>query len=348
MTGTAGKVREREGENAAGLLDGERVVGRAHRDERRWRQLRLLGLSCGQQDGSAEILLKAALKSAENEGVEVRHVRLNDLRLPVGPARPDEVDDAEWFLDQYLDADALIASAPIHTRALPGALKLLLDRVLGPKADVVLAEDALHRGDSSTASGLGFEVSTDRRVLNPRVAGLIAVGGCREARWRTLALPLLHTLTFSTQVKVVDQIDVRTPGGLGGIATDAAAVERAERLGETVAEQAGLPYDQASYRGGEGVCPVCHLNLLALRDAHVECGTCGARGEFVVDDGRVRVAFSPAGQERSIFAISEKRAHHAELRSSAASEPSASDIDRCAAAFREYDRIVLPDRWSPQ
>ena len=41
---------------------------------------RLLGLSCGQARGSAEILLKEALHAAEAAGAEVEMVRLDDLQ----------------------------------------------------------------------------------------------------------------------------------------------------------------------------------------------------------------------------------------------------------------------------
>ena len=41
----------------------------------------VLGLGCGQPHGSAEILLKAALRAAEAEGAQVELVRLDELRL---------------------------------------------------------------------------------------------------------------------------------------------------------------------------------------------------------------------------------------------------------------------------
>ena len=44
----------------------------------------VLGLGCGQPHGSAEILLKAALRAAEAEGAQVGLVRLDELRLPSG------------------------------------------------------------------------------------------------------------------------------------------------------------------------------------------------------------------------------------------------------------------------
>ena len=66
----------------------------------------VLGLGCGQPDGSAEILLKAALMAAEAHGT-AELVRLDDLRLP---------DDAWWFWERLVACDGLVVSAPIISR----------------------------------------------------------------------------------------------------------------------------------------------------------------------------------------------------------------------------------------
>ena len=55
---------------------------------------RMLGLGCGQPHGSAEILLKAALRAAEDQGAEVELVRLDEVRLPSGAAEAAEPNDA--------------------------------------------------------------------------------------------------------------------------------------------------------------------------------------------------------------------------------------------------------------
>ena len=288
------------------------------------------------------MLLKAALMAAEDHGLEAVHVRLDELRLPSGPEAGEKTDDADWFLEHYLDADALIASAPIYTRALPGTLKVLIDRVLGPKLDVVMAEEAASGGEPEESSPLGFEVSADPRVLKPRVAGLITVGGCREPQWRSLALPLLHSLTFSTQVAVVDQVDLLTPAVPGGVVTDDATVERTRQLGKAVAQQAGVPYDQARYGGREGTCPVCHLNLIMLRETYVECGTCGARGRFRTDGDRVSIEFPPDGIRKSLFTIEEKRLHSAELSVNATGGPDSAEVERRGDPYRRYERAARP------
>ena len=52
----------------------------------------------------------------------------------------------------------------------------------------------------------------DERVLRPRVAGFIAVGGSLTPQWKSLALPVMHAFTFSMQTAVVDQIVIAGAG----------------------------------------------------------------------------------------------------------------------------------------
>ncbi|MYS89764.1 MULTISPECIES: NAD(P)H-dependent oxidoreductase [Streptomyces] len=311
--------------------------------------MRLLGLACGQEDGSAEVLLKAALTAAAREGTAVEMVRLTDLSL-VTAATADAGDDAAWFCDRLLDADGVIVSSPTYTRSAPGALKLLIDRAFGPRTDVVFVREALARREHGPAEQketrglLGVDTAPDPRVLKPRVAGFIAVGGCPSPHWRTLTLPTLHALAFPLHMAVADQMEVPTPGGLGGTATDPAAVLRAERLGGAVARQLGLPHDEVRFLGEPGTCPMCHLDLIVLRGGRAECGTCGAAGRFVVQDGDVRVDFSPAGAASSVHTLTELEEHYRELLSAASLEPDPQEIDKHAAAFRDSVPVLRPPR----
>lgn len=133
--------------------------------------IRLLGHACGQEDGSAEVLLKATLTAAAREGTAVEMVRLTDLPLA---ATADAGDDAAWFCDRLLDADGVIVSSPTYTRSAPGALKLLIDRAFGPRTDVVLVREALaHRehgraGQKETCSLLGLDTTPPTRGSSSR------------------------------------------------------------------------------------------------------------------------------------------------------------------------------------
>src|SRR5580658_3894686 len=90
---------------------------------------RVLGLGCGQPHGSAEILLKAALRAAEDQGAQVELVRLDELRLPSGAAEAAEPDDAWWLWERLIECDGLIVSTPIISRTVAARLKPVLRRV---------------------------------------------------------------------------------------------------------------------------------------------------------------------------------------------------------------------------
>src|SRR3954463_13503339 len=134
---------------------------------------RLLGLGCGQLGGSAEIALKAALQAAAHDGAEGELVRLGELHLPSGPDAA-EPDDAWWFWDRLVECDGLIVSTPIISRTVAARLKLLADRLLGPKPDAAIIEELAALKRAGGQPDMPFRI--DERVLKPRVAGFIAVG----------------------------------------------------------------------------------------------------------------------------------------------------------------------------
>ena len=302
--------------------------------------MRLLGLSAGNAGGSAEILLKEALQGAEEAGADIAMVRLGELNLSVGPDAP--ADEAQWFWDQLMESDGLVVSSPIYTRTIPGLLRLLGDKISGPQADVVFTEELLRLRRSGAAISVDFPI--DERVLRPRVAGFIAVGGSLPSYWKTLALPLMHTLTASAQIAVVDQVEFSGAGSPSSILLDPDALARARTLGRNVGEQLGRPFDEAEYRGDPGACPVCHLSVFALRGGdRVECAACGAGGTIRLEAGEAVVGFDAEGLGRSVISREEKRAHFAEVQETAARHAAHRDeIALGTAAYLGWDRRITP------
>jgi len=297
---------------------------------------RVLGLGCGQPDGSAEILLKSALRAAEGEGAEVELVRLDDLRLPSGGAEKVDPDDAWWLWDRLVECDGLIVSTPIITRTVAARLKLLGDRLLGPNADAAIIEGLLALEREGRRPEVAFRV--DPRVLKPRVAGFLAVGGSLTSQWKALALPMLHATTFSMHIAVVDQAQFDGAGTPRSIVLDPDAIDRAAVLGRNVASQLGVAFDEARYLGPPGLCPLCHLDVVVLRGQDVECATCGARGRLATEPG-----LTWTDLDTSVITMTEKRDHAAEIqRTAARHRERQAEIDAGAAAWVGYDRRVHP------
>jgi multimeric flavodoxin WrbA len=298
----------------------------------------VLGLGCGRPGGSAEILLTVALRAAEAAGAAAELVRLDTLRLPSGDAEAAEPDDSWWLWERLVGCDGLIVSTPIMSRTIAARLKLLGDRLLGPNADAAIIEGLLALRREGQQPAVPFRV--DERVLRPRVAGFLAVGGSLTPQWKTLALPLLHATTFSMQIAVVDQVVLAGAGTPRSVVLDPAALDRAAALGRTVAGQLGVAFEDARYAGPPGLCPVCHLDVVVLRGTDVECATCGARGRLG-DAGAVRWT----DLDTSVLSMAEKRAHAAEIqRTAAAHLRLRPEIERRAAEIGTYEHIVSPDR----
>jgi multimeric flavodoxin WrbA len=282
--------------------------------------VRVLGLGAGNPAGSAEILLRLALRAAAAEGAEVALVRLDELDLPLRPVAPGQQageGDGPWLWDQLMESDGLIISTPIYSRTITGKLKLVADRLSGPAADVAFAESyraILQRGETPPVA-----FPYDERVFRPRVAGLIAVGGALTSQWKSLALPLMHQMTFSAHIAVADQLLAGGAGMPKAIVLDDEALAAADRVGHSVGSQLGRPFDEVQYRGEPGLCPLCHLSLVTIAGTEVECATCGAGGTLVVRDGIPQVRFDdPDRLTRSVITLDEKRAHFHEVMSTGA------------------------------
>lgn len=298
---------------------------------------RVLGLGCGAAGGSAEILLTAALRSAEAAGASAELVRLNDLDIPTADG-PGEPGDLWWLWERLVECDGLIVATPIMSRTVTARLKLLVDRLLGPNADAAIIEHLVAVRAAGEAPTVPFRV--DERVLKPRVAGFLAVGGSLTPQWKTLALPLLHTTTFSMHIAVVDQVVFGGAGTPRSIVLDDAAIERSARLGANVAGQLGRSFDEARYLGEPGLCPPCHLNVIVLDGRDVSCATCGARGELGPDAAVVWTDL-----DSSVLTMTEKRAHAAEIQQTAARHNAQlAVIEERVAAFGEFHTVVAPVR----
>jgi multimeric flavodoxin WrbA len=284
--------------------------------------MKVLGLGCGEPGGSAEILLTAALRAAGQGEL----VRLTDLTT----------DDHRWWLwERLVECDGLIVSTPIMTRTIAARLKTVIDFLLGPNADAAIIEHLVAVRRSGAEPAVPFRV--DERVLKPRVAGLIAVGGSLTPQWKTLALPLLHTTAFSMHMAVVDQVAFGGAGTPRSILLDEAALERAARLGGNVASQLGVPFDDVRYLGPPGLCPMCHLSVVELNGAAVACATCGSAGEW--EDGSIRWT----DLNSSVISMAEKRAHAREIQETAAAHAGVrGEIEARAARFGTFERVVRP------
>lgn len=184
----------------------------------------------------------------------------------------------------------------------------------------------------------------DERVFRRRVAGFMAVGGSLTDDYKALALPVMHQMAFSAQIAVADQLVVSGAGMPQSVVLDDRALVDAARAGRSVGSQLGPAFDDVEYRGEQGPCPCCHLSIVTLRDQSVECATCGAVGRLAIEDGTAILKFDdPAGLERSMTTLAEKRAHFREVQETAAAQRALDgEIAQGASIYERFDHRITP------
>lgn len=107
--------------------------------------MRILGLSCGRKMQNTEVLVKEAMRGAEELGADVGMIRLLDLDIKPctgcvscvrsliqgGPGKCVIKDDLHLVDEQLMECDGLILGSPVFVLTPHGLLKVISDR-FGP------------------------------------------------------------------------------------------------------------------------------------------------------------------------------------------------------------------------
>ena len=188
-------------------------------------------------------------------GLEVAMLRLDDLRIPVGP-RPARATTTRALVLGH--AHGVRRADHQHAGLLPHAARAA-EAAVRPRSRAErrrrdLAMEYVRMRDAGETPPVRFPF--DERVLKPRVGGFIAVGGALTAHWKTLALPLLH------HDDVLDADRDRRPGRLrrrGRAAVDRCSTTRRSRApncsAATSRSRLGRAFDDVEYRGEPGHLP---------------------------------------------------------------------------------------------
>ena len=284
--------------------------------------MKLVGISFGKAMGNTEILLREALMGAEEAGVEVSLVRAYDYDIkpcdgcnacnfkPLDdegfPFCKNGRDDFKAFMNHILDADGIIFASPIYQMTPNGYMRLICDRI-GPHFDAAITQQNLDaRGEE------GFPV--DKRIFKRRVAGFICVGGAERFKYVNMALPLMNLITYPMQIEVVDQQLFMESILPGHVLKYPERMERTHQLGVNVAKSMAVPTEELQWYGEEGYCPVCHNDLMVMREGDtVQCAVCGIDGKIRVENGKMDIEFPEAVRIESRLTMKEKFVHGDEI-----------------------------------
>jgi multimeric flavodoxin WrbA len=287
--------------------------------------MKLLGLSFGRKMENTEVLVKEALMAAEKAGAEVGMIRVTDLdikpcsgctscarSLIEGGAGKCIIKDDLHFVDEHLmQSDGIILGSPVFVLTPTGLLKDVCDR-FGPSHDLAWRMEATKIRE---AKGKSVDKGPDQRAFKPRVAGFISVGGAATAHWLSMGLPLMNLFTFSSDISVVDQMQVMAVTRYGHVVMHDQALERARKLGRNVAAFMGKQKNEVQWLGDEpGTCPVCHSNLLTVGSKNpVECPICGIKGTLKMEGDRITVTFTEEEKKNSRLGLPQKAEHFFEV-----------------------------------
>ncbi len=259
---------------------------------------KVLAIVCGRKNGETERAARIALKAAKEQGCDVSLINIGELKIGrclgcgVCSRRMDQPlnmtpcplheDDMEWLDEQICSSDALLFGAPMYEQAPPGEYKIMCDR-FGPSHDVTIVKGIY---DARVAAGV--DPVFDPRYFIHRPAAFYGVGG---SEWSHMGFPMLGIPAIPLGLKIVDREQFEWNHCL--LAREE-YVERMRQMGEHLAKMAHLPSEEQYYNGPEGICPICHNNVMRMTPGTNECTCvlCGMIGTGYMEDGKLAVHFS--------------------------------------------------------
>lgn len=288
---------------------------------------KVLGISFGRKMGNTETMIKTALMECEKEGADIKFIRADDLdikdctgcvacvgSLLFGGSGDCTLKDDMKIIDEALmECDAVIVGSPTYVLSPTGKFKTVCDR-LGPSHDISFRTNAKENGIK-----MGKEANKlpDERSFKPRVAALITVGGAMTQNWLSFAMPTMYEFTMSMGIDVVDKYEYFGAMAYEHVVGNKEVMDRMVTVGKNIADALHSGKEKMSkWRGNEeGVCPVCHCDMLTvIHDKNkVECPVCGISGDLTIVNGDIKVSFSEAQQKRSRLHYDGKLEHYIEI-----------------------------------
>lgn len=285
--------------------------------------MKILGISWGRNMHNCDIVVKQALMAAKEAGAEVKFINTMGMNIRQctgcgacsrsrdagGQIKCVLKDDYLALEHEVLEADGIITAAPVYALAPSGQMKCFIDR-FGAAHDRASATAEKEKREKE-----GAAEALDERVFKRQYVGYISVGGAHTQNWVSLGLVNMGIFGISTCMIPVGQIDAYDMGHRTNPVLDPPFMEKIAGLGRHMVACEGKEREEIEFYGEQGVCPVCHNNLITLWDTvNVECPLCGIRGTLKVDGEKVSVEFSEAEQKRARGKMDGLWEHHYEIR----------------------------------
>lgn len=297
----------------------------------------IVGMTCGKKNGNSEIFLKAALKGAEEFGVESEIIRVMDLKvLPckgcwactkTGKCIHD--DDVEWILEKTIFGDTgLIVSAPVYHVRTNGMLMCIAEKM-----------NHVWRKDWNT-------------LKKTRMGGIISVGGSGYDGWTSLGLTTINL--FMQHIRLlVDQVQVNHCAQKAAALTpdNKWAIERCKQLGRNVAKAMFQHPEDVKYAGTETAvsCPVCHCNIIYVEKdfPNIACPICAVHGIVSYANGKFKVDWNMEDAKTPRFSFKGEEHHMEWLNNHHKDEYAQLELPEIKKLIKEYEaygNFIKPDK----
>lgn len=205
--------------------------------------VKILGICGSPRKGNIEILLKEALKSAEEiDGVETEFIMLRGKKINPCLACYQCVDkkilcvqkdDALEILPKIAEADGIIIGSPVYMHTVTAQIKALMDRT------------------TSLAKSKFFPEMPTKVDFSKKIGGAIAVGFDRHGGVEHTIATILHYFLSMDMIVVAGYTPTSYIGGaawtmgessrkLDAVRNDVLGLEAARQVGRRVAETAKL------------------------------------------------------------------------------------------------------------
>ncbi len=273
----------------------------------------------GRKNERCDIYCKEALKGAAAAGADVQFI--NTVNMNIGQCRGCGIcskaedgkikciikDDYLKLEEMILDADGIIIAAPVYSVGIVGQLKNITDRFGA-------AHDRASMIDEQEKRKADGRPLLDERYFKDRYCSYISVGGAWTPDWTCMGLPMMHLFSCSQAMKVVGQINANDQGRKTSPWFDEPMMKDVFAMGENLTKNIGVPYDETTWFGKEGTCPVCHLDMMIKEGGRsVCCPVCGIHGMVDIVDDELTVTFSEEEKKRARNTLTGLNEHHAEI-----------------------------------
>lgn len=266
--------------------------------------MKFFGICCGRKGGNTEILMAEALDGVKElvpdadcsfvnlQEAEIKHCVGCETCMKHRLAGDMEFrcvhginQDHFYYIEQQMRAaDGIIVSAPAYNLLPPGIMIRFLNKMHAS-------------GDYRTVTQ-GVDIC--------KVGACFSLGGTDWTDYMENTMRMITMELVGVYDGVADCVHFDFQPAYQMVLASPEILARVRQLGRNIAQAAIDKKEKGvnpEYKGDWGVCPYCHSNMVRIyEDGHITCPQCNVEGTATVENGKLKVVFTPEAMEKSRWA----------------------------------------------